>query len=288
MNPDVRCTQIYAYHVKQYTVLRQAAPSPRASAAQGGGYHDRMPEDGPRQSHPYGIFARVYDRIMEDIDYGEWAEFILGEAARRGFTGGRILDLACGTGNSAAPLLRRGYSVVGVDRSEEMLAQARAKFPEGTWLQGEFTSFSAPGRYSLVQSVFDSVNNLLDATEFSAMARRVHEHLEPGGVFMFDVNTSFGLADLWEGGRVDGFIGSDWYGWLHTWDAPSRIATVEAGFLIGGESWLEVHRERAYDQDELVGLLAEAGFVNVSLIEEPWGEPAEIDAPRVWVVAERG
>lgn len=288
MNPDVRCTQIYAYHVKQYTSGQGTAPSRRAVAASCHGYHRRMAQAGPRRSHPYGIFASVYDRIMADIDYEEWAEFILNEATQRGFDGGRILDLACGTGNSAAPLLRRGYSVVGVDSSEEMLAQARAKLQAGTWLQGDFTSFSAPGRYSLVQSVFDSVNNLLDADAFLAMARRVHAHLEPGGLFMFDVNTSFGLADLWEGGQVGGFIGADWYGWVHSWDPAARIATVEAGFLIGGESWLEVHRERAYDQDELTMLLTEAGFVNVALIEEPWGEPAEVDAARVWVVAERG
>ncbi len=246
-----------------------------------------MDEAAVRVSEPYGIFARVYDQVMADIDYDEWTEFILTEVTMRGFTGGRILDLACGTGNSAAPLLQRGFEVTGLDGSPSMLAVAREKFPHADWLQGDLKDFTVPARFSLVQSVFDSLNNLLSAQAFLQMARRVLEHLEPGGFFMFDINTSHGLEDLWEGGSVQGWLGSDWYGWTHTWDPESRLATVEAGFLIGGESWQETHTERAFDQPELLALLEEAGFVQTEIIEEPWGEPAEPAAPRVWVVTRR-
>lgn len=237
-----------------------------------------------KESEPYGIFARVYDQVMADIDYDEWTEFILTEVHMRGFTGGRILDLGCGTGNSAAPLLRRGYEVTGVDASEAMLAVARGKHPEATWLQGTFTDFSARGTFGLVQSVFDSLNNLPDDESFLQMARRVHSHLRPDGFFMFDVNTSFGLENLWEGGTVQGWLGQDWFGWKHEWDGEARIATVEAGFLIGGQAWRETHLERAFDQPELRRLLQAAGFTAIEMLEEPWGEQAEPDAARVWVI----
>src|SRR5690554_6575770 len=152
-----------------------------------------MQEQGPIRTAPYTVFARVYDQVMADIEYGEWAEFILTEAARRGFSGGPVLDLACGTGNSAEPLLRRGYRVTGVDRSAEMLTVARERHREGVWLQGEFTSFSLGQKFELVQCVFDALNNLLDPADFVQTARQVFSHLEPGGLFMFDINTSYGL-----------------------------------------------------------------------------------------------
>ena len=238
-------------------------------------------------SKPYGIFAKVYDRVMADIDYSEWADFIITELTARGWEGGTILDLGCGTGNSAAPLLARGFAVTGLDASPEMLAVARDKHPDAEWRQGDFRTFSLDARYSVVQSVFDSLNNLGSREEFLAMAARVHAHLEPGGFFMFDMNTSHGLMDLWEGGSVQGWLGSDWYGWTHRWNPETRIATVEAGFLVDGQSWLEIHHELAFDQAELRQLLAEAGFQGIEIIEEPWGDPAEEDAPRVWVVARR-
>lgn len=252
-----------------------------------GRYHPRVTPADPQHSEPYGIFARVYDRVMADIEYEEWASFILTETTMRGFEGGRILDLACGTGNSAAPMLRRGFETVGVDASAAMLEVARSKFPDADWLQGRFTDFSVPGRFGLVQCVFDALNNLLEPAEFLATAKRVLEHLEPGGLFMFDINTSFGLEELWEDGMVQGWLGRDWYGWKHTWDPGTRLATVEAGFIIGGESWLEVHRERAYDQAEIRELLAAAGFSDIEIIDMPWGDEADADAPRVWVVAKR-
>lgn len=241
----------------------------------------------PQPAEPYSVFARVYDRVMADIEYEEWASFILTEATMRGYSGGRILDLACGTGNSAGPMIRRGFEVVGVDASADMLAVARSKFPDARWLQGRFTDFTAPGTFSLVQCVFDALNNLLDPEEFTATARRVLSHLEPGGLFIFDINTGFGLVDLWEGETIQGWLGSDWYGWKHSWDSESRVATVEAGFVVDGTSWLEVHRERAYEQDELRELLQAAGFEQIEMLELPFGDEAEADAPRVWVIARK-
>lgn len=236
---------------------------------------------------PYTVFAAFYDAIMDDIDYDDWADFILTEITLRGWQGGLILDLACGTGNSAAPLLERGFDVIGVDAAPEMLARARAKHPEQEWLEGSFTDFTVPERFTLVQSVFDAVNNLLDPAEFTLMAQRVLEHLESGGFFVFDANTHVGLRDLWEGGRVEGWAGGAYYRWHHSYDESSGIATVEASFLQDGEMLTEVHRERKYDPAELQQLLTEAGFSRVEVIDYPEGEAAPADSPRVWVVARK-
>src|SRR5690242_4496580 len=78
----------------------------------------------------YDCLAPFYDRFTEEYEYEPWIDGIEREAISLGLSGRRALDLACGTGKSTEPLLRRGYSVVGCDISEEMIRQARRKLPE--------------------------------------------------------------------------------------------------------------------------------------------------------------
>lgn len=236
---------------------------------------------------PFTALADVYDAIMADIEYEEWCEFILRTARERGWAGGACLDLGCGTGNATFPLFARGLEVVGLDASESMLRVAREKLPPVRFERGDFVSFALGRRFTLVYSVFDSLNNLLEPAGLLRCARRVLEHLEPGGLFLFDVNTRVGLRDLWESGRAEGWADDVYYRWDHRFDVASGLAQVEAYCERGAESFLEVHHERPYDEAELRPLLAEAGFADVEALVFPSGEPAEPDAARLWVVARR-
>lgn len=236
---------------------------------------------------PYSALADVYDKIMADVEYDDWAEFILALALDRGLPDGRLLDIGCGTGNATGPLHARGYEIVGVDASEAMLAVARAKLPDVTFVQGSFERFSVGGTFAMVVSVFDALNNLLSDAAFLAAAERVRDHLAPGGLFVFDVNTPIGLRDLWEGGLAEGWADDVYYRWVHTYDPERNVATVEAYCDTPGGSFTEVHRERGYDAANLVALLTRAGFVEVEILTYPDARPAPEDADRVWVVAKR-
>jgi SAM-dependent methyltransferase len=244
--------------------------------------------DEPVDAAPFTSLAQVYDAIMADIEYEEWGLFILDQLAARGWRRGRCLDLGCGTGNATFPLVARGLEVVGLDASADMLAVARDKLPSGRFVHGEFLTFSLPERFALVYSVFDSLNNLLTADDFVRMAERVRAHLDPGGFFMFDVNTTIGLRDLWESGRAEGWAGEVYYRWDHSFDNATGLARVEAYCETDEAAFTEVHYERPYDAEELKGLLARAGFDHVEAIVYPDGEQAPPDAVRIWVVARRG
>lgn len=236
---------------------------------------------------PFSSLAEVYDAIMQDVDYDDWAEFILKTLHELGWQGEHILDLGCGTANSSFPFLLRGYELVGLDASKEMLRVANAKLPGVTFVQGEFTSFSLERRFDLVVSIFDSLNNLLTREAFLAAARRVYEHLAPGGFFMFDVNTTLGLRELWEGDRAEGWSQGIYYLWQHSFDESTGLAKVEAYCRTDSQEFTEVHFERPYDLPELHELLSQAGFCNVRCLSYPGGEEAGDDAERVWVVAKR-
>ncbi len=240
-----------------------------------------------RVAKPFSLLSQVYDAIMGDVDYEDWADFILETVTARGWQPGALLELGCGTGNATLPLVARGLDVTGLDASAEMLQVAREKLPGVAFIQADFTSFALPTRFALVYSVFDSLNNLLTLGAFSSMARSVYAHLRPGGFFVFDVNTTPGLRDLWEAGRAEGWAGEVYYRWEHSFDPATGLAKVEAYCETEKTSFTEVHLERPYDALELETLLTEAGFVEVECLSYPGGEPAPEDEPRLWVVARK-
>ncbi|MEJ2668417.1 MAG: class I SAM-dependent methyltransferase [Deinococcales bacterium] len=239
------------------------------------------------EAPPFTALAEVYDAIMADVEYVDWAAFILRLASERGWRGGRLLDLGCGTGNGTAPMVARGLEVVGFDASEAMLAVARRKLPEVRFQCGDFRELRVPGRFTLAYSVFDALNNLLEPEGFAATARRVHRQLRPGGLFIFDMNTTVGLRDLWEGGCVEGWAQEVYYRWVHSYDEATGLAHVEAFCETEDGSFTEVHHERPYDPPELRALLSAAGFEAIEALTYPRGCEAPADAARVWMVARR-
>ena len=238
------------------------------------------------EAAPFTRLADVYDAIMADVEYDDWIAFVLREATLRGFAGGRLLDLGCGTGNATGPALDRGFVVDGLDASADMLEVARRKHPRGAFTVGDVRTFDLPHRYALVYSVFDALNNLLSDDDFAAMAASVRDHLEPGGWFVFDANTTHGLRSLWDDGRAEGWAGQDvYYRWTHRFDEATGLATVEAYCRDRIGSFTEIHHERPYDPEDLTRLLTGAGFEAIEVLTYPDAAPAAEDDPRVWTFA---
>ncbi len=234
---------------------------------------------------PFTALARVYDRIMADIEYDEWAQFVLDKATELGYAGGPLLDLGCGTGNGIIPMLEQGLPVEGLDASEAMLAVARTKLPRVEFHHANFEEFDLGKRYALVYSLFDSLNNLLDDASFGAMARNVRAHLGPGGLFVFDVNTTAGLELLWEGGVASGWADDVYYRWEHSFDEERQLAKVEAFCDTAEGAFTEVHYERGYDPEHVIRLLREAGFEHVEVSAHPDGATVTPETERLWVAA---
>jgi ubiquinone/menaquinone biosynthesis C-methylase UbiE len=247
-------------------------------------------------AQPFTSLARVYDVIFEDVEYDDWCAFTLSQIA--GWEGERlepsdvrVLDLACGTGASTLPYVGCGYGVTGVDASAEMLEVARQKLPGVRFVQQRFTELELPECFHLVTCVFDSLNNLTDPRDLAQTFRRVHQHLEPGGWFVFDCNTKLGVRDLWDDGRFEGEIivegGSVRFLWEHDFLEDSQLGQVTAHCWGDGFSFTEVHLERGYDPAELSTMLGDAGFTDITCMEYPDAAVPEPDSQRIWVFAQR-
>jgi SAM-dependent methyltransferase len=103
--------------------------------------------------------------------------------------GGRVLELAIGTGRVAVPLAERGVAVTGIELSAPMVARLREKADEAgvPVVMGDMATARAPGAYTLVYLVFNTISNLLTQDEQVACFRNAARHLEPGGRFVIEL-----------------------------------------------------------------------------------------------------
>jgi SAM-dependent methyltransferase len=144
----------------------------------------------PEAAEAYNCLAPFYDGFTEAYDYEGWLAKIEDRARSVGLCGKRALDVACGTGKSAEPLLARGYSVLACDISPEMLAQARGKFPghAEAFQLADMRALPHLGEFDLILCLDDAINYLLSQDELEATFAGVADCLAPSGVFVFDVN----------------------------------------------------------------------------------------------------
>lgn len=137
----------------------------------------------------YDVFARFYDAFTCASDYEAWTTAVLKLAASHGLAGMAQLDLACGTGKSFLPFLRRGFQVTGCDASPAMLAEAAVKAPEATLVYADLRELTMLGRFDLVTCFDDSLNYLRDERELLAALQGMAANLARNGVALFDLNT---------------------------------------------------------------------------------------------------
>ena len=152
----------------------------------------------------YGALAPFYDAFNGDLDYGKWADFIE-ESFHRYFPGKveSVLDLACGTGRMTEELCRRGYDMIGVDISPEMLAMARASAEKQgmtdriLYLCQDMCEFELYGTVEAVVCCLDAVNHVTDRAALSRCFHWVHNYLVPNGLFLFDVNSPYKFREIY-------------------------------------------------------------------------------------------
>ena len=144
----------------------------------------------------YGLIAPYYDAWNAELDYAAWADRVE-DAFRRYYPAGveAVLDLGCGSGRMTVELARRGYDMIGVDGSPEMLTAARdAAEAAGVgarclWLLQDLTAFELYGTVEAVVCCLDTINHLTTYRDLRACLSLVHNYLVPGGLFLFDLNS---------------------------------------------------------------------------------------------------
>lgn len=223
----------------------------------------------------YQQLAGAYDELTWDVGYEKRADFLEKLFRRSRIPVKVVLDLACGTGTMTWLLTGRGYELIGVDGSEEMLAAAMSK---GGTVQGVppiFLHQSMPqldlyGTVDAAICCLDSLNYLTDPADVRRTFRRLHLFVAPGGVLVFDVNTVAKLAAL--DGQVFLDETEDTYCvWRTEYRRGLCTYYMDLFTLAEDGSWdrsFELHRQRGYSVEQLTRWLEEAGFADV----RTWGD----------------
>ncbi len=220
----------------------------------------------------YDGFAIVYNQY--------WGGFslqimpILEQLALNDYPAGNaILDLCCGTGQLASELTERGYTVAGVDGSEQMLSYARTNAPKATFHFSDVRCFELPSDFAIAFSTYDSLNHLLSLDDLQMVFVNVYRQLKTDGVFVFDMNLESGFQSRWVGpfniwSENTAVISESEY------NESEKLATANITIFSQNEDDKSLWRrtdvtltQRAYTVDEIVKTLARASFADIEVFD---------------------
>jgi SAM-dependent methyltransferase len=236
------------------------------------------------QTNGYGALAWIYDRLNAEIDYVKWADFV--EACFDRYCEKKpalLLDLACGTGRMTTELAKRGYDMIGIDGSEEMLSEAylRSEGEDILYLKQDMRTFELYGTVGGVTCCLDSMNYLVDDGDLVKAIRNVRLYLEPGGLFLFDMNTPYKFEPIY---RDESYILEDelppeeplpgedplppvpiYCGWQNHYDKDTRLCDFWLSIFLAWKEgqyqrYDEHQLERCYTHREIQTALEENGF----------------------------
>ncbi len=254
---------------------------------------DREYED---RENAYGDFAAVYDIFMDETPYDCWAEYILNRLKKYGIDDGTVLDLGCGTGCMTKRLAMRGYDMIGVDLSAEMLSIASRKKdvadPDILYICQDMRNLDLYGTVRAVVSVCDCVNYLLTKEDLGLTFDRAHLFLDPGGIFLFDFNTVHKYRDvigdtvIAENREECSFI------WDNYYEEESGINEYDLTFFVKEKGDLfrrfeECHRQRGYEAVEMEELLKKSGFEILEVFDTDRMSGIDGSSERITIVAKK-
>ncbi|WP_101772291.1 class I SAM-dependent DNA methyltransferase [Peptostreptococcus faecalis] len=247
----------------------------------------------------YENFAYIYDELMDDVDYENWVYHIERLISRSGKKVKNILELACGTGNITIPLAKKGYDIVGVDISEDMLSVAYDKSKrEGinlVLLEQDMTELEFD-LYDLdcVVCSCDGFNYITSSEDLKSVFKKVNELLKSGGIFVFDISSHYKISEI----LGNNFMGESRdnlaYMWENYYDEENHLIDMELDFFVKIDNqedeeifqrYRETHQQRAYGNEEIIALLKEANFDEINIFGDFSTDDPKFDSERIFFTA---
>lgn len=218
----------------------------------------------------YSDFAYVYDLLMQDVQYAQWADYIESLFQRFGARKPElVLDMACGTGNLTLELARRGYDMIGIDMSPDMLSCAMEKSAERglspLWVCQDMRAFELYGTMDAILCTMDSLNYMENASDMTLVFQLVRNYLNPGGLFIFDMNTPYKLQHILGNNLFYEIRDDITYLWRNEYDPKGKKCIFDLTFFVKEAEDIyrrleEEQVQKAWTAEEIRLLLQKAGL----------------------------
>ena len=218
----------------------------------------------------YSYFSTVYDKMMDNIPYEEWEQYLLQVMEHFGVKPcSKLAELGCGTGTMSQLLAEDGFRVTGLDLSQDMLDVAAQKsldaYGDGgqiKYMQADMRDFQLAEKQDVIVSICDSVNYLLTEEDLYKTFVSVRKNLKEKGVFIFDLKTEYFYEQVLDGrvykGKADGVS----YIWNNLYDPEARIHKYHLIFKDKHKQIREeLHRQHVFKAADIVSAARKAGFV---------------------------
>ena len=209
---------------------------------------------------------------MYDLDYEKIYKFIKELLGKTSLEVNLILEMACGTGGLTEKLVK-DYKLHAFDLSGDMLSVCENKIRSRNLklFKQNMAGFSAPGSYDAIVSVGDSLNYLIEREDFEAALKSAYDHLNKGGIFIFDLNTEYKFKNI-DPVTVDE-VDDVFYIWENIFDKEKKLNTYGVNFFRNTDDnnykrFYEEHLERAYDLSYVKKFLEEIGFKEIEVYDD--------------------
>lgn len=242
----------------------------------------------------YTNFAQVYDLFMDDIPYTEWCDYITSLLQEYQISEGLLLDLGCGTGTLTEALSKKGYDMIGIDSSLEMLEIAMEKhLASGSntlYLLQDMRNFELYGTVKAIISICDSINYILTLEELIQVFSLVNNYLDPKGIFLFDLNTEYKYHTLLADNTIAEAREDSSFIWENYYDPDTKINEYHLTLFLKEKEELyhrytETHYQRSYSLEEIQTALQKAGLTFLAAYDAFTREPVKADSERIYILA---
>ncbi len=243
----------------------------------------------------YNILASVYDKFQE-IDYERFIAFYEEIFKRYNIEPKLILDLGCGTGNITIPMAEKGYDMIGIDLSVEMLEiaaeKARNADKDILFLNQDMSDFELYGTVDAMVCALDGVNYLTEDGQLSDMLSKLHYYLNPGGILIFDINTEYKFRNILDGST---FVYDDkdaYCVWNSEFDQEEGICYFDLNIFTQNPDGTytrrdEFQEERAYSVEDIKKTVEECNLELLGVYDNLSFNPPTDQSERLFFVVRR-
>lgn len=242
----------------------------------------------------YLEFAQVYDEFMDNVDYNEWCSFAIKLLKKNGMENCNLVEIGCGTGSATMLFAKAGYSMTGIDISQEMLEIAMDKKTDENiiYVLQDATELELPCKVPAMVSVGDSMNYITEYEDIVKVFKQVKKYLEDGGVFVFDLKTRKYFSDI-----GDSVIAEDRednsFIWENYFDEETSINEYYLSIFVQGDDgrydkFEEQHYQKGYTLDEIKTAVAEAGLTVSEIYEAFTDNVGSEQNDRVYFIVKNG